>query len=163
NDKELKIEDLKVFVRDTAHPRVPRGPRHGQPPCHDNIALTDFRAGTRVAGKDMPVQFALTIANYATRDAEVDIDVIDMTTGQRLPDIDFNPPMPVKVPSGSPITAHFDKRFPELPGRDGYFVQLAAKIKEIRGQAKDHLADDNVRYTALEIRNKVPILIIDGL
>ena len=61
---------------------MPRGPRHNVPPCHDNIALTDFRPGTRVAGKDMPVQFALTIHNYATRDAEVDIDVIDTTTGE---------------------------------------------------------------------------------
>src|SRR5262249_43290646 len=100
---ELKIDELKVSLRDTAHPY--RGSRPGIPVAHDNLAITDFRAATRVAGKDMPVLFTVTIANYGAREAEVNVDIYDNATGTAFLDIDFNPTMPVKISPGSSVSA----------------------------------------------------------
>ena len=69
-------------------------------------------------------------------------------------DIDFNPTMPIKVAPGSMTTATFDKRFAAKEGMESYFIQLMAKLEDKRGQAGDALAEDNIRYTTLEIRNK---------
>src|SRR5262249_8334964 len=145
-DKDILIEEIRVLVRDTAHPRASRRGR-GTPGHHDNIAITDFKAGSRMAGKDMPVRFSLTLANYGRSDAKVELDIVDELTDQRYPDIDFTPAEIKLPPGGSPIGVTFDKRFPGLPewaqqgdkiDKEGksqsYFLYLSARIKDIRGQ-----------------------------
>src|SRR5262249_38352837 len=71
---ELKTEDMKVYVKDVAHPYRPARASGAALGAHDNLALTEFRPATRVAGKDMPVTFNLAIVNYGTKEAEVSVD-----------------------------------------------------------------------------------------
>src|SRR5207237_10342402 len=127
--------------------------------------LVDLRAGTRVVGKGMPVIFTATVANYSAREARVNIAVFDDRTGQEMLQVDFNPPMPLKVPAGATASASFELRFdPAIKTREAHFAQISAHLEDAqRGKLpNDGLKEDNIRYAAVEVRNKVPVLVVDG-
>ncbi|MCI0639991.1 MAG: BatA domain-containing protein [Gemmataceae bacterium] len=156
--------DLKIRLIDSVHP-YRTGGQGGMPLAHDNVGIVDLVAGTRVAGKDMPVAFTLSLANYSAREAEVNVVIYDDTTGAERLDVDFNPPMPIKIPAGSTdVKANFDLRFnPNIRAGETYFAQISARLESAhRGKLEnDGLAHDNVRHAAVEIRDKVPVLLVD--
>src|SRR5262249_3250508 len=59
--------DLKIRLIDTVSP-VRQAGQWVQPISHENVGIVDFRAGTRIVGKDMPVPFTVTLANFTTRE-----------------------------------------------------------------------------------------------
>ena len=155
--------DLKIRLIDTAHPYRVLGPS-GVPLAHDNVGIIDLRPGTRVAGKDMPVAFTITLANYSSREAQVNVAIFD-DFGKEAFQVDFNPPMPLKVPAAGTATATFEMRFnPQIKARETHYEQITARLESAeRGKLEnDGLADDNVRHASVEIRDKVPVLVIDG-
>ncbi len=154
---------VKLWMKDVAYPERQSG-AGGVPTAHDNVGIVDLRAGTRVAGKGMPVPFTITLANYSAREANVYVAVYDGKGNERA-EADFNPPVPLKVRAGETTTANFDLRFdPNIKADEKHFEQIYARLESAqRGELEnDGLPDDNVRYAAVEIRNKVPILIVDG-
>lgn len=162
--KLTETPDLKIRLVDTAHPYRATGPS-GVPLAHDNVGIVDLRPGTRVAGKDMPVAFTVTLANYSAREAQVNVAIFDDATGQEMLQVDFNPPMPLKIPAGSTASVSFELRFnPQIKANETYFAQISARLESAqRGKLdNDGLADDNVRHAAVEVREKVPVLVIDG-
>jgi hypothetical protein len=157
-------ERVKVWVKDVANKDREPGAT-GVPPAHDNVGIVDLRAGTRVIGKGMPVTFTITLANYGASEASVFVGVYDDVTGSEQFQADFNPPLPLKVRPGETTTATFDVRFnPNLKADEKHFAQISARLESAqRGPLEnDGLPDDNVRHAAVEVREKVPILIIDG-
>jgi hypothetical protein len=155
--------DVKIRLFDTSYPARQTG--GGVPLSHDNVGILDLRPGTRVAGKDMPVNFTVTLANYSSREAAVNVAIYDDATGQEMLQVDFNPPMPLKIAPGSLATASFELRFnPQIKANETYFAQISARLESAqRGKLEnDGLADDDVRHAAVEIRDKVPVLVIDG-
>ncbi|MCI0378878.1 MAG: BatA domain-containing protein [Gemmataceae bacterium] len=157
--------DLKIRLIDAVHPYRTSG-QGGVPLAHDNVGIVDLVAGTRVAGKDMPVAFTLTLANYSAREAEVNVVIYEDKTGNERHDVDFNPPMPIKIPAGSTdVKVNFDMRFsPAIRAGETYFEQISARLESAhRGKLEnDGLAHDNVRHAAVEMRDKVPVLLVDG-
>jgi len=158
-------KDLKVRMIDAVHPYRQSG-QGGLPLFHENVGIVDMRAGTRVAGKDMPVMFGVTLANFSAREAEVNLVIYDDATGQERLDVDFSPSMPVKISAGSIDTkVNFELRFnPQIKAGETYFAQISARLENAqRGKLEnDGLAQDNVRHAAVEIRDKVPVLLVDG-
>ncbi|MCI0457400.1 MAG: BatA domain-containing protein [Gemmataceae bacterium] len=158
-------EGIKVRLIDTAPPLRPEGAQAGAPPYNENLAIVDMRPSTRIAGKGMPVGFTVTVANFSPRDAEVLVTVHDDASGTERFDVHFNERMPLKVPAGETATGTFElKFFPDLKGdNEKEFAHISARIENPdRQPLADGLAEDNVRHVAVEVRNKVPVLIIDG-
>jgi hypothetical protein len=162
---ELVKQKVKVHATDTAHPYRLKG-QGGVPLSHDNLALIDLRANTRVIGKGMPVTFTCTVANYGTRDENVNVVVYDDDTGKEMAQVDFNPSMPLRVGPDTTVSATFELRlFPDIPASKKFYAQrLSARLESAqRGPLEgDGLEVDNVRHAAVEIRNRVPVLIVDG-
>jgi hypothetical protein len=154
----------KIRLVDTAHPYRTTG-QSGVPLAHDNIGIVDLRPGTRIVGKDMPVTFTINLANYSSREADVNVSILDDSTGKEMLQVDFNPPLPLKIPAGSVIQASFDLRFsPQLKAGETYFAQISAHLESaLRGKLEnDGLLQDNIRYAAVEVRDQVPVLVLDG-
>jgi hypothetical protein len=162
-----KLHQAKVKIRptDAAHPFRLKG-QGGVLQAHDNLAIVDLRASTRVVGKGMPVTFKVTVANFGTRDEQVNVVIVDDSSGRPRLDIDFNPMMPLRVSPDSTASATFEMReFPDIRPTEKFFsLRLRAHLESgQRGPLEnDGLAVDNTRYAAVEIRNKVPVLVIDG-
>jgi len=151
-------KDLKIFLVDTAHPFREKGKE--TPNAHDNVGITDLRPSTRVAGKNMPVHFTATIANHSSREVDVHMTVFDDVQGNEKFEVDYNPPMPAKIPPSSTMNVSFEIRFnPNLKAGEPYFAQITALLK---GLDNDGLEGDDSRHAAVEIREKVPVLVIDG-
>jgi hypothetical protein len=154
-----KGKDLKIMMVDTAHPFRKRDEK-STPAAHDNIGITDLRPGTRVAGKGMPVQFTAVLTNHSSRQADLHMTVFDDNAGREMLEVDFNPPMPAKIEPNSTLTVTFEIRFnPAMKPGEPYFAQVTAALKGLEG---DGLEEDNSRQAAVEIREKVPVLVIDG-
>lgn len=154
--------DFKVTLIDSAYPFWTKG--QSTPSSPDNVALLDFRAGSKVIGKSMPVNFTATIANFSGREANVHVVIYDDQGNERR-DIDFNPPMPIKISPASTMTTSFEMRFdPTIKPAEPHFAQIAAHLKSttLGDLENDGLAADNVRYASVEVRDKLPILIVDG-
>jgi hypothetical protein len=161
-------KDMKIHLYDAAEKaRQPGQP--GFPPSHDNVGIVDLRPSTRIAGKGMPVHFILTVANYGGSQAEVNIVVEELSPGQKAQervDALFTPSLPLKVPPGDTATVSFDLSFkPQIKAAETHFAHVAARLLSTnRGELpSDGLLEDNVRFAAVEIRERVPVLIVDGL
>jgi hypothetical protein len=163
---KLTKAGVKVRLTDTAPPPRPAGAQPGAPPYNENLAIIDMRPSTRVAGKGMPVMFTVTVANFSPRDTEVLVTAHDDATGTERFDVTFNERMPLKVPAGETATCSFElKFFPDLKGdNDREFAHISARLEtpDRAPLANDGIAEDNVRHVAVEVRNKVPILLVDG-
>jgi len=155
--------DFKARLIDVAYPLWAKG--QGAVRSQDNIGILDFRAGTKVAGKAMPVGFTATIANFSGREAEMEVKIYDENNGREMQEIDLNPPMPLKISPASTATVTFEVRFdPTIKASEPYFAQISARLKSVAlGELEnDGLSADNVRFAAVEVRDKVPILVVDG-
>ncbi|MBI3411722.1 MAG: BatA domain-containing protein [Planctomycetes bacterium] len=160
-------KDLKVRLVDTVYPYRVAG-QGGVPVAHENVGIVDLRAGTRIAGRDMPVPFTITLANFSSREVEVYIGIYDDATNIEFFEAaqNFNPPMPLKIPADKrDFTATFELRFnPQIKPGEPYYAQISARLESgQRGKLEgDAISGDNIRHAAVEIRDKVPILVIDG-
>ena len=154
--------DLKIRLIDTVHPyRL-----SGQGASRSRMKMWELSicAGTKVVGKGMPVQFTATLANFSAREMEVNLVVL--ADGEEKFETDFSPSLPVKIRAGSVDTkVTFEQRFyPQIKAGDKYFTQITARLQNAqRGKLEnDGLSQDNERHAAVEIRDKVPVLLIDG-
>jgi hypothetical protein len=137
----------------------------GYPPAHDNVGIAELRSSTRIAGKNMPVSFTAALANYSGREVEANLVVYDESSGAILHQIDFNPPMPVKLPPASTKIVTFDHRFtPTLRAGEAHFGHISARLltPQLQPLPNDGLLEDNIRHAMVEVREKVPILLVDG-
>jgi hypothetical protein len=156
---------LQVRLWDSAHPF--REAREDAPPAaHKNVGITDMRANTRITGRGMPVTFTVEVANYGPQDTEVKVKIFDDLTGSERFDVTFNERQGVlKVPSKGTATCSFTLAFsPELKDNEVHHAQLSARLLNAIDQPleDDGLLGDNIRHVAVEVRNRVPILVIDG-
>jgi hypothetical protein len=125
----------------------------------------DIRPSLRVASRGQLVLFTLTVANYGREEAEVQVKVFNEATGGEQSDATFKERMPLTLAPGELRTCSFDLPFsPDLKENEVYHAHLSARLLNAAHQAlaDDGLTEDNVRHVAVEIRNRVPVLVVDG-
>ncbi len=165
----LLADGIHLSLIDAAAPA--RGKTRKVALNHDNLAITDLKAEARVAAEGVPLQFTAKVHNFSpsqkTGFLEVRID------GQ--PDLGATTPIP-NLPPNESTDVHFQVLFIKKKlaedvrpgdsrevrerkrrlGRE--FVQVTAQIKpEPTG-----LNSDNVRDMVIEVRKRVPTLVVDG-
>jgi hypothetical protein len=165
----LTESGVHIHMVDVAHPYRSANRQAAQ--HHDNWAITDFHCETHVAVKDVDTEFSITIVNFGGSDKPRFLKVYVNGTE------DFRATR--QVPAISPGEARIEKfiinltksRMPPaiIPSdnredrerkrrADQEYVHLQAVID---GE-ETGLAIDNVRDLVVEVRRKVPVLIVDG-
>ncbi|MCS6851316.1 MAG: BatA domain-containing protein, partial [Gemmataceae bacterium] len=142
----LARADVKIRLVDAAHPfrsEIQRVVLH-----HDNLGITDLRPETRVAARHMPVQFHCTVHNFSASERKF-VRVTVNLNGIDRPDASFTL---LSVPPGA-TSATFTLSFDQLG-----FNQVTANLEP----EEAGLPVDNVRYAVVEVRERVPVLVIDG-
>jgi hypothetical protein len=135
-----------VHFLDTAHPF--RREKQRIALYHDNLAIADLRAETRVAAEGSPVQFTVTLANFSASERK-HVRVTVKVNGEERPEGSLTV---LGVPPGR-TPATFLVGFMKL----GTNVVTAQLENEEAG-----LQTDNLRYTVIEVRRHVPVLLVDG-
>jgi len=169
--EKLVESGIHLSLIDTAHPY--RGPARQVALHHDNLAITDLHAESRVVAEGVETEFSVTIRNYSSSDkktflhVKVDGDVNKGFAGSRPID---------RVPADDSVTEKFTlifaKKKPSLPVSpsdlpedrerkrrlDQEFVQVTAELEP----EETGLQADNIRDMVVEVRKRVPTLVVDG-
>jgi Aerotolerance regulator N-terminal len=138
---------------------------------HDNLAIVDLHAETRIAAEGVPIEFTVRLWNYGIGDKKTHLHVFVDGEEQFTGSKDTG-----SIPSGSyrdeKFTLLFQKKKPSQDIRpndppdvreqkrraEQEFIHIGAVISgEDTG-----LQADNYRDMVIEVRKKVPALLIDG-
>jgi len=169
--EKLVDAGIHLSLIDTAHPY--RGSNRQVALHHDNLAITDFHAESRVVAEGVETEFSVTIRNYSSSDKKtflhikVDGDVNKGYAGSRPVDR-----IPADDSETVKFTLIFAKKKPSLPigpndlpedrerkrRLDQEFVQVTAELEP----EETGLQADNIRDMVVEVRKRVPTLVVDG-
>jgi hypothetical protein len=169
---------VKVHFIDVAHPY--RKPDKKLPLYHDNIAIVEFKPAKAVVAKYEAVEFTLKLQNFGTaelKDVRVSIRVNgDENKGGRSVSFPTLPP-------GQVMAEKFELNFDRAGGTENLFEgkQASAKLSEdeknglkkaferfnlvtavVEMKEAGGVEADNVRHTAVEVREKLPVLVVDS-
>jgi hypothetical protein len=144
--EDVNRAGVKVNLVDAAHPY--RNELQKTPLHHDNLAIVDLRPETRIAPRDLPVQFKVAVANYGTS-ARKNIRVaVKVNGGERL-----EGSVNMEIAPGTVKEDTFQIAFDQLG-----FNQISANLEN----EEVGLQGDNIRYTVVDVRKQVPVLVVDG-
>ncbi|MFO0969663.1 MAG: BatA domain-containing protein [Gemmataceae bacterium] len=162
-----KHPDLFINVIDAVQPKRDR---NEVGVSRDNVAIVDLRSTTRVVSKNMRMEFVMKLANFSSQEKYVNVQVFDELSGKERLDVNFRGSMPVKVPANTldvPVAFDlppFDER-KDLPYRGGHVfisARLMSPANKYNPLENDGLPTDNRRYASVEVRENVPVLLVDG-
>jgi hypothetical protein len=140
----------------------------GYPRANPNVAITEFLPEVKVAAKGMRVAFTVEVRNFSAEPAVVDLKIFDGLGGKELFDAapTMRPSQPMKVSPKASEKVRFEVRFnPEIGEGKSLLVPIVAVLKNLNNDdvdKKEGIDLDNTRIASVEIRNQVPILILDG-
>jgi hypothetical protein len=155
-------KDMKIQLYDAAEKARQTG-SGGFPASHDNVGIVDLRPSTRIVGKGMPVNFSLSVTNFGASEAQVKAVIYDENKGREEFEVEQ---MVLNVAPGETLTKNFEMRFmPQIKANEIYFAHISARLLSTNGSElpSDGLLEDNRRYAAVEVRERVPVLLVDGL
>jgi len=157
----LKVSKVQVKLHDAASPR-----REGQKeiPLNDNLAIVDFRPDSRIVIKDAPVEFSVSVANYGAS-AKQNVGVkLRVNNAPELQGTLFFDTIQPNETATRRVTFSLRRTAPkDLAGADekakfdGFNLISAHLDNQEAG-----LAIDDMRYTVVEVREKLGILLIDN-
>jgi hypothetical protein len=143
--ERIKAARIDVHLLDAAYPiRSEKVAVH-----HDNLAIVEFQPETRVVGRHMPTEFTVTVANYSNAERK-NVRVTVRVKGQERAEGSFTLP---SVPANTVTVGNFMVSFDQL-GTNPVSVNLE---NEDAG-----LAIDNIRHAVVDVRERVPLLLIEG-
>jgi hypothetical protein len=143
---QAMASEVRINLVDTAHPY--RSDIQKTPLYHDNLAVVELRPETRVAAKDTPVQFTVTVANYGASERKNIRVALKVNGAERL---EGSVTLTVR-PAGTK-----SETVPVVFDKVGY-NQVSANLEN----EEVGLQGDNVRYAVVQVRNQVPVLLVDG-
>jgi hypothetical protein len=165
----LLADGINLSLLDSAYPN--RSETRGLPQNHDNLAIVDLKADTRVAAEGVPVEFTVTIENFSASEKKsfLKVYVDGVESPGALQPLDGLAPF---RKTEKKFTLLFTKKKPPQPVKDTdtreererkrrqdrEFVNVTATIEA----EETGLQADNVRAMVIEVRKRVPALVIDG-
>jgi hypothetical protein len=160
---------IHLSLIDAAHPY--RSPSRQVVLHHDNWAITDFRCETHVAVENVDTDFTVVIQNYGASDKPRFLKVYvdgaeDFRATRQLAGIApgdrreerFTLNLLKKRPGPTILPTDGREERERKRRLDQEFVHIQAQIEA----EETGLAADNVRDLVVEVRRKVPTLVVDG-
>ena len=159
--EELKTEGVETHLLDCVTPE--RTPQQKTPLASDNLAIVDFSPDARIVPRNKEIEFTVKVHNYSNSEKKGVFLRLRMNGQIRedgavaLASVPPNGETIAKITLGSGL----DKG-PGPEGEDAFpsdrFIVVSVHLE---GEAGG-IADDNVHYTVVEVRERVPILIVDN-
>ena len=143
----LKKTKVDIHLIDTAFPVRSETQRTAM--YHDNLAIVEMVPESRVVARYMPVEFQVGVANYSSAERK-NVRVTVRVRGQERQDGSFTL---LSVPPNSVTNGNFIVTFDQL-GPNPISVNLESE--------EAGLAIDNYRFSTVEVRERVPLLLVEG-
>ena len=119
----------------------------------------------------MPVSLLITVANYGPQEKEAHVVVYRDSVGEEVTEVGnirFDPGDTIKVPAGGTATTRLlytEGLDPDIPPDSKFYEEkfsVRLSTPEKTDLTSDPLKEDNIRFTTLEIRDEIPVLLVDG-
>ncbi len=159
--EELKTLGVDVHLLDAVSPE--RTAQQKTPLGSDNLAIVDFAPDSRIVSKGKEVEFTIKVRNYSNSEKKGVVIRTWVNGAERLdgtvaiPSVPPNGEAIAKVNLGSGFTRGAEDETEEAGTPDRFNLVSAHLEGEVGG-----IAADNVRYTFVEVRDRVPLLIVDN-
>ena len=158
---ELTTEGIEIHLLDSVTPE--RSAQHKTPLASDNLAIVDFAPDARIVPRNKEVEFTVKVHNYSDSEKKgvfLRLRVNGQVREEGAVALRSVPPhgeSVAKITLGSGLDMG-----PAPEGEDSFpSDQFALVSVHLEGETGG-IAEDNVRYTVVEVRNTVPILIVDN-
>jgi uncharacterized membrane protein len=162
---ELKgTKKVQVHLMDVVAPE--RTPQQKTPLASDNLSIVDFAPDARIVPKNKEVEFTVRVHNYSNN-AKKAVFLRTRVNGQiredgsvAIPEIPPNGEAIAKINLGSGL-----QRGAEDESEDGENAGMPLRFNLVSVHLEGEtggIEADNTRYTVVEVRDRVPILIVDN-
>ncbi len=153
--QELQGSGCKVILVDVAHPD--QGIDQKSPLYHDNLAILDLRPETRIAAQYQLIEFQIDVANFSNSERK-NIPITFRLNGRERAEGMVNIP---SLKANETIRV----RTSIAPDRLGTPERPLDRFNLISVHLENEQAGlniDNARYCVVEVRDKVPMLLVEG-
>ena len=155
--EELTAAGVKIHFIDVAHPF--RSEEKRAPLYHDNIGITDLRPAKLTVARYEPVEFTLRVRNYGTselKDVRFSIKVNgDENQGGRSVVIPT-------LPGNQEKTIRFDVTLDQLGNDEQPLNRFSLVTATLETPEVGGIVGDNIRHAVVEVRDRLPILVVEG-
>lgn len=144
---EAVTQKGNVFLMDCAHPF--RGENQQVVLNHDNICITDLQPETRIVSNEgQPIEFVVTIKNFSPSERKNVMLTVNVDGGERF---EATQPIP-NIPVGQ-----YEHKFQLGFTKEGP-NHITARLED----EKNGISADNIRHAVVEVRKRIPVLVVDG-
>ncbi len=179
--EELKKAGVDVHLLDAVAPE--RSEQTKSPLSADNMAITELSPDAKIVAKFQPVEFTVKVKNYSNSEKKA-VNVRVRVNGAERPEgMVVIPSVPPNGETVSKFVLNFDRTGSDddvtaavdkltdakqtLPNEERETLQatVAGRFPVVSCHLEGEvggIAADNVRYAAIEIRDRVPLLIVDS-
>jgi hypothetical protein len=154
---ELTAGQAKVYLVDVAHPYRKKDEK-GSPLAHDNIAITELSSSKPVVARNDPVEFTLRAKNFGSselRDVRFEIKVNGLDDKGRS--VLFS-----SLPAGQERSLKFELTLDRVGSETNPLDRFSLITANLASGEPGRMSLDNVRHTVVEVRDRLPILVIEG-
>lgn len=162
--EELTTLGVKAHLMDVVSPE--RTPQQKTPLASDNLAIVDFAPDARIVPKNKEIEFTVRVHNYSNNLKKA-VFLRTRVNGQiredgsvAIPEVPPNGDAIAKINLGSGLQrgAEDESDDGENAGQPLRFNLVSVHLEGETGG----IEADNTRYTVVEVRDRVPILIVDN-
>ena len=162
--EELTTAGVKPHLIDCVTPE--RTPQQKTPLASDNLAIVDVAPDARIVPKNKEVEFTVRVHNYSNSEKKA-VFLRTRVNGQiredgsvAIPSVPPNGEAVAKINLGSGL-----QRGAEDESEDGENAGMPLRFNLVSVHLEGEtggIEADNTRYTVVEVRDRVPILIVDN-
>jgi hypothetical protein len=150
---DILADQINVSLIDSAGPS--RAQTRDVPIAHDNLAIVDLKPSSRVVAEGVDVTFTATIMNFGKSEQQgVQFDVYVDGKEEFRGKTQFP-----RIMSQQKLEHKFTLNFQKVKNGPE-FARVRAEIKVKAGESP--LEADDIRDVVVDVRKRVPILIVDG-
>src|SRR5690606_36412558 len=128
------------------------------PLYNDNLGIVDLRPDSRVVARYQPVEFAVDVANFSNSERK-NVRVAVKLNGLDRPEASVNL---ASLPPNQVTSARFTIASVDRIGTEQNPLERFNLVSASLETQESGLADDDTRSAFVEVRERVPILIVEG-
>ncbi len=154
-----ELNDLKVKVNfvDVAHPFRKKEDRRA-PISHDNIAITELQPAKLVVARFDPLEFTLKVKNNGVAEM-TNLRFAVRVNGDEIKGRSVEIP---SIPGNQERAIKFELTFDRIGSEEKPLDRFSLVTANLESGEAGGLSMDNVRHAVVEVRERLPILVVEG-
>jgi len=155
--EELNAAKIKIYFVDVAHPFRKKDDRKSPLP-HDNVAITELTPSKLVVARYDPLEFTLKVKNNGAAELK-NLRFVVRINGDENKGRSVEMPT---VPGNQERAIKFELTFDRVGSEERPLDRFSLVTVNLESAEPGGLGIDNVRHALVEVRERLPILIIEG-